>query len=842
MGAPLHPAPGECYHCGQALQPGAVFVARLQHGTESVCCAGCQAVAEMIAGAGLSDFYRFRSGPSASMGAPATATPRAGSTDWGVYDRPDVAASLLRRQPDRDGEGQSVMLALAGMRCAACSWLIERAVQQLPGVLDCRVNTATARARVVIDTARTPLSAVLERIARLGYEPHPVGAAGAADAVRDERRTGLKRLAVSGFGMMQVMMFAVALYYGAYRGMDPTLEAYLRLASMLVTVPVVLYAGWPFLQSAWAALRARAINMDVPVSIALLLAFAASVVNSLRSDGEVYFDSVTMFIFFLTLGRYIEMVARHRTSSVTDALARLTPFTAHRISAAGIEDVSTAALAIGDRILVRSGESVPADGEVLAGTSRCDESLLTGESQPVMRRAGDAVIAGALLLDSSIEVRVTAVGEATVLSGIVRLLDRAQTAKPRLARAADRTATWFLGRILIGAALVGLLWLWIDPDRALAATLAVLVVTCPCALSLATPAAISAATAALARRGVLVTRPDAIEALASADTVVFDKTGTLTRGVVRLERCTTLADIDEATCRDIAAALERGSEHPLARAFMTAATSTDVTDLHVEPGAGVEGLVAGQRYRIGRPDYVVALQGVRSPGSTDPGATDDVVLLGSERGILAEFHVEDALRPEAPNAVAALRAQGLSVALLSGDAAAKVATIAARCRIDDWFSRQTPAGKLKRSRDMAAAGRKVLMIGDGINDAPVLRGAAVAIAMGRGSALAQASADLVLVNDDLGAVPHAIETARRTLRIMRQNLAWAAAYNFLALPLAALGMVPPWAASIGMSLSSILVVLNALRLAPVHADRAPPAVTQSMQAGAVPAPAGGFAS
>ena len=841
MTAPLHPA-GECYHCGQALQPGAVFVARLPQGPESVCCAGCQAVAEMIAGAGLADFYRFRSGPSAPMDGPGTTDNRAGGTDWKVYDRPDVAAALLRRQPGSDGDGRSVMLALAGMRCAACSWLIERAVTQLPGVLDCRVNTATARALVTIDTATTPLSAVLERIAQLGYQPHPVGAAGAEDAVRDERRTGLKRLAVSGFGMMQVMMFAVALYFGAYRGMDPVLETYLRLASMLVTVPVVLYAGWPFLQSAWAALRARSINMDVPVSLALVLAFAASVVNSLRSAGEVYFDSVTMFIFFLTLGRYIEMVARHRTSSVTDALARLTPFTAHRISAAGIEDVSTAALAAGDRILVRSGESVPADGEVLAGTSRCDESLLTGESQPVMRRTGDAVIAGALLLDSSIEVRVTAVGEGTVLSGIVRLLDRAQTGKPRLARAADRTATWFLGRILIGAALVGLLWLWIDPDRALAATLAVLVVTCPCALSLATPAAISAATAALARRGILVTKPDAIEALATADTVVFDKTGTLTRGAVRLERCRTRADVDEATCRDIAAALERGSEHPLARAFMATSNLTDVTDLHVEAGAGVEGRVAGRRYRIGRPDYVAALQGAQAPPATGAGVQDDVVLLGSEHGVLAEFHLEDALRAEAPRAVAALRAQGLTVALLSGDAAAKVAAIAGRCRIDDWFARQTPAGKLERSRDMAAAGRKVLMVGDGINDAPVLQGAAVAIAMGRGSALAQASADLVLVNDDLGAVPEAIATARRTLRIMRQNLAWAAAYNFLALPLAALGMVPPWAASIGMSLSSILVVLNALRLAPVPANREQPVSTRSATPDALPAPAGGFAS
>jgi Cu2+-exporting ATPase len=843
MGAPPSPAASDCYHCGQSLQRGGVFVAQLPQGPESVCCAGCQAVAEMIAGAGLADFYRFRSGPSLSPDPSVSAAARHAETDWMVYDRPDVTVTLLRRQQTRNGEGQAIMLALSGMRCAACSWLIERAVQQMPGVLECRVNTATARAMVVLDPERVRLSAVLERIARLGYQPHPVGGMAAADAVRDERRTGLKRLAVSGFGMMQVMMFAVALYYGTYRGMDPRLEAYLRLASLLVTVPVVFFAGWPFLRSAWISLRARTIGMDVPVSIALILAFAASVVNSLRSRGEVYFDSVTMFIFFLTLGRYIEMVARHRTSSVTDALARLTPFAAHRLGQEGIEDVSTTVLAPGDRILVRTGESIPADGEVLSGFSRCDESLLTGESQPVVRRVGDSVIAGALLLDSPIEVQVTAVGQATVLSGIVRLLDRAQTEKPRLARAADRTAAWFLGRILIGAAAVCLLWLWIDPDRALPATLAVLVVTCPCALSLATPAAISAATASLARRGILATNPDAIEALASADTVVFDKTGTLTRGLVRLDRCTPLADLDEATCRDIAAALERGSEHPLARAFTkAAAVVADIKDLRVEPGAGVEGCIAGRRFRIGRTDYVTALQTPSPPSPIASTAVDDVVVLGCERGLLAEFHLEDALRVEAPAAIVALRAQGLSVSLLSGDAATTVVSVAGRCRIDSWLARQTPADKLEHIHGMAVAGNKVLMIGDGINDAPVLKGAAVAIAMGRGSALAQASADLVLVNDDLAAVPVAIDTARRTLKIMRQNLAWAAAYNFLALPLAALGMVPPWAASIGMSLSSILVVLNALRLAPAQADRVQPPSICDVNVEPVPVIAGGSGS
>ncbi len=568
MTAELSGGAKACYHCGEPLQPGITLLAKLPQGVQPVCCAGCQAVAEMIAGAGLTDFYRFRSGPSTRPEQKAAFSGRAGVNAWQVYDQPEILDSLAHRTSTPAGDGLALTLALSGMRCAACSWLIERALQQLPGILECRVNTATARAIIAWNPDSIRLSMILERIAQLGYQPHPVGAAAAVDAERDERRAVLKRLAVSGFGMMQVMMFAVALYYGEHRGMDARLASYLRLASMLVSLPVMFYAGLPFIQSAWTSIRARTLGMDVPVSIALLLAFAASVANSLAGNGEVYFDSVTMFIFLLTSGRFIEMVARHRTSSTTDALARLTPFVAHRLRGTAVEDVSTAALAAGDRVLVRPGESIPADGIVLSGTSRCDESLLTGESQPVGRRAGDVVIAGALLLDGPLEIRVTAVGGATVLSGIMRLLDRAQMEKPRIARAADRTATWFLGSILLGAAIVGLLWLWVDPDRAFAATLAVLVVTCPCALSLATPAALSAATASLARRGILVTRPDAIEALASIDAVVFDKTGTLTRGTVRLDRCQPLAGLDEPSCRSVAAALERGSEHPLARAFM----------------------------------------------------------------------------------------------------------------------------------------------------------------------------------------------------------------------------------------------------------------------------------
>jgi len=799
-----------CFHCGEPIPRGLVIHARVSGRDEPVCCHGCKAVAEFITGAGLGDYYRYRDTSSSR----ADETPR--PDRWAAYDRPELVERLTRAEPNG---ARSITVLLEGLRCAACSWLADKALSLQSGVLDVSVNPATARARLVWDPAKVRLGDLLRVLEHVGLRPHPLAGEPSEQLALLERRSALKRLAVAGFGNMQVMMFAVPLYFGDAGGMDPAMREYMRLVSMLVSIPVALYAGWPFYQGAWHALRARSISMDVPVSLGIVLAFVASVWNALRGHGEVYFDSVTMFVFFLGLGRYIEMIARHRAGSVADALARLAPVTARRLRGGQVQDVQAVELAVGDELLVRTGEVFAADGVVLEGEGRVDESMLTGESAAIAKPPGSLVHQGTQNLAAPLKVRVAAVAGNTVLSGIVALLERAQAERPRLAKAADRAAAWFLSRILVGAALVFAVWWYVDPSRAFSATLAVLVVTCPCALSLATPTALAAATAALARRGVLVAHTDAIEALSKATHVLWDKTGTLTKGLVRVEEVRPLAELSAAQALAWAGALEQMSEHPIGRAFLASGQpAAAASGVEVHAGRGLEGLVEGRRLRIGTRAFAAELQadqaGGTRPASVPGGdaAEESWVYLGSEQGLLAAFRLTDPLRPEARDCVAGLAALGLRSEIASGDEAATVARVAARCGIDAHAARLAPADKLARLKQLQVEGAVVVAVGDGINDAPLLRGADVAIAMGRGSALAQTSADLILVRDSLEDLPHTVLLARRTQRVIRQNLAWSIGYNLAALPLAALGFVPPWLAAIGMSLSSVVVVLNAMRL------------------------------
>jgi len=798
-----------CFHCGEPIPRGLVIHARIAGRDEPVCCHGCKAVAEFITGAGLGDYYKYRDTSSSRADEP----PR--PDRWSAYDRPELVERLTRAEPNG---ARSITVLLEGLRCAACSWLADKALSLQSGVLDVSVNPATARARLVWDPTKVRLGDLLRVLEHVGLRPHPLAGEPSEQLALLERRDALKRLAVAGFGSMQVMMFAVPLYFGEATGMDPTMREYMRLVSMLVSIPVALYSGWPFYRGAWMALRSRAISMDVPVSLGILLAFTASVWNALAGHGEVYFDSVTMFVFFLGLGRYIEMIARHRAGSVADALARLAPMTARRVRAGVTEDVQAVELAVGDELVVRAGEVFAADGVVLEGDGRVDESMLTGESNAIAKPPGAHVHQGTHNLASPLRVQVTAVAGNTVLSGIVALLERAQAERPRLAKAADRAAAWFLGRILVGAAIVFAVWWFVDPARAFPSTLAVLVVTCPCALSLATPTALAAATAALARRGVLVAHTDAIEALSKATHVLWDKTGTLTKGLVRVEDVRACGNVTSQQALEWAASLEQLSEHPIARAFtVTGAPTVRASSVEVFAGRGLEGRIEGHLLRIGTREFASGLRAAVLPTADTEAAQDATsgeswVYLGDESGLLAAFRLTDPLRPEAGQCVARLAALGLPSEIASGDEAAAVARIAERCGIARQSARLTPQDKLERLKALQREGAVVVAVGDGINDAPLLRGADVAVAMGRGSALAQTSADLILVRDSLDELPHTVELARRTQRIIRQNLTWAVTYNLAALPLAALGFVPPWLAAIGMSLSSVVVVLNAMRL------------------------------
>ena len=777
-----------------------------------MCCRGCQAVAQAIVDGGLTDFYRYRTAPSPQ----ARDLVPGELEELALYDRDDLQQSFVEKQA---GEVREASLILEGIVCAACVWLNERHVRALPGVLEFAVNYSTHRARVRWDNQRIHLSDILEAISAIGYHAHPFDPGRQEQVYRDERRAALRRLAVAGLGMMQVMMIAVALYAGAYEGMDDALRMFLRWVSLLLTVPVVLYSAKSFFSSAWRDLRRRQLGMDVPVSIAIGAAFLASAWATVRGSGEIYFDSVTMFTFFLLAGRFLEMGARHRAGQAAEELVKLLPATAARLGDDGEQRVPVSDLAPGDRVLVRPGEGVPADGRVLEGRSSVDESLLTGESLPQLRTAGDMLIGGTVNNESPLVMVVESVGEGTVLSAIVRLLDRAQTEKPTVARLADRVAAWFVAALLILAAGVAWWWWQHDPSHAFAVTLSVLVVTCPCALSLATPAAITAATGALTRLGVLTTRGHALETLARATHVIFDKTGTLTEGRLRLDSVELLDSRDRDACLAVAAGLEQASEHPIAHALCAAIdTPPAATAISATAGLGIEGCIDGGTYRVGTLDYVTALQADGSAGHADrPGSDVDGVFLGGEHGLLARFTFVDQIRARAGETVAALRDMGLEVELLSGDQQDAVKAVAERLGIPQFRSRCQPQDKLARIHELQRDGAVVAMIGDGVNDAPVLAGAQVSLAMGSGTQLAHASADMVLLSEQLPHLVAAVRTSRRTLAVIRQNLGWALVYNVVAIPLAALGWVAPWMAAIGMSTSSLVVVLNALRLR--NADR-----------------------
>lgn len=788
---------GACYHCGDTIPPGAELTVTVAGEERPVCCHGCRAVAALIADSGLTDFYRYRTGPSP------TPEPEA-PEEWRVFDRDSVRASLVREC----GDGMSeVVLGIEGLYCAACAWLIEHVLQREPGVSDIQVNPATGRALLRWDASRAPLSRLLHRVSQAGYRPHPLDPGEAVPGETRERRAALRRLSVAGLGMMQVMMYAVGLYAGAiHEGMDPGIERFLRLVSLLVATPVVFYAGAPFFRGAWRDLVAGRPGMDVPVSLAVGGAYAASVWHVLVTGGEVYFDSVTMFVFFLSVARFLEMSARQRAARSTAALARSLPETALRLEGGRETRVPLAEIGPGDRLRVRVGDPVPADGTVVRGESRLDESLLTGEFMPVTRGRGDDVIAGSLNQGAPFELTVTRTGGDTMVSSIARMLERAQAERPPLARLADRVARWFVAGVLAAAAATALAWWLTAPGQAFAVTLAVLVVTCPCALSLATPTALVAATAALARQGVLVTRAGVLETLARADRVVFDKTGTLTRGRLTIRRVLPAGGMTATEAGAMAAALEAHSEHPIARAFQGLGDGRQAAEPTVHRGLGIEGIVEGRRLRLGRPDWA-------ADGNTPPAGADTVVALGEGGRRLALFHLADEPRAGAAGVIRDLRDAGLPVAILSGDAEAPVAALAGELGVTEWYSGQRPEDKLARLRDWQAAGQRVVMVGDGINDAPVLAGADVSVAMGSGSALAHRSADMLLAGAWLPDLLLALRGARRTLTVVRQNLAWALAYNACALPLAMAGLVAPWMAALGMSASSLVVVANAARLA-----------------------------
>ena len=786
-----------CFHCGLPVTVPGRWRAPVLGEAREFCCGGCRAVAETIAGGGFARYYETR----AALPAQPPAQP---GESCALYDEPGALREFAARAADVEGALEATFL-IEHVRCAACLWLVEQALRRQPGVVRADVNFATHRAQVTWDPRLTRPSALIGALHALGYGAQPFDPRRRRDTEQARRRAELWRLFVAGFGAMQVMMYAFPAYLDEGTGtLSRESGSLMRWASLLLTLPVILIACGPFFSGAWRELKRLRPGMDTPIALGIAAGFAASVWATVTGEGPVYFDSISMLVFLLLGARWLEAAARERSTRSLDRLARWIPDFALRLDAGAAVRVAASELAPGDRVLVAAGERVPADGVVETGYSSVDESLLTGESRPIACGPGAFLTGGSTNLEQPLVMKVERSGAETRAAAIARLVERGAASRPRLVADADAVAAVLIYVVLGVALLAGLYWqsLWIAA--------AVLVVVCPCALALAAPMALASAAGQFARHGVALAKSSAIETLAHATDVVLDKTGTLTEGRFSIAGVDILGAMGERDCLLLARRLEQGSRHPLARAFGSEAATVPAERLREYPGRGIEGWAAGRRIRIGTRAFCSEIVPGRAPAHAADMFTR--VYLADEAGCLAIFSLRDALRPGSARAVEGLKAAGLRVHLLSGDNPSAVEAAAQALGIEKAFGGLNPEDKLAFVENLQNQGRIVVMVGDGINDAPVLARADVSVAMSGGADLAQRQADLLLLASSVEPIVDAFGVARHTMRIVRQNFAWAIAYNVLALPAAALGWIGPWEAAVGMAASSLIVVLNGLRL------------------------------
>ena len=806
-----------CFHCGLPV-PGNFVSPRLEVFGEprEFCCHGCHVVCKAIVDAGHADYYKHRTDPAVSDNKELV-------PDFleqvELFDRPEIQQDFVKEV----GESREAALLLDNIRCPACLWLNERHLRSLPGVLDVHIDDTTQRARVRWDPATIRLSEILRAITDIGYIAHPYDATRSEQLNRLRRRRSTERLLFAGIIGMLVMHFSLASYLMGGPGPDGELPLWIvigRWSNLLVALLLLAYPGQEFFAGAWNDLKHRRLGMDVPVVLGLSGAFLGSLHATITGQGEVYFDSIAMFIFFLLLARRFELRGKLSAADRLDRLARVTPATASRLAADGrIEEVPVDEIAMGDLIRVLPGTTLPVDGELLEGISSFDESLLTGEAQPVLHQPGDHLIAGSVNGDQPVTVRVTHAVQQSAVSEIRHLVERGLELRPRYAQLAERVASVFVVVLLVIATATAIYWLKTEPASWLSSTIAVLIVTCPCALALATPVALAVSAGRFIDLGVLPLRMRALDALARADLFVFDKTGTLTEGQPALAAVLPFAGQDAELMLRHAAALAHESAHPVAHALRERVPIPGLIPRKVNnvPGAGILGTIEDREWRLGKPEFAAAdsaydesmlatIDAARKRGQL-------ISVLANDLGVQAILAFEDPLRPGVSDMLAGLAENGVrEVAILSGDAAASVQRLARQLGIEDAHGGQSPADKLAWTQAHQGGGRQLAMFGDGINDAPTLAAADVSISFAQATDLANASSDFLVLGDDARALVEARQLAQHTRRNIMQNFAWAAGYNLCAVPFAAAGMIPPWGAAIGMSLSSLIVVMNALRL------------------------------
>ena len=789
-----------CFHCGEPVPNGIDLHIEIENKSQPMCCIGCQAVADTIVENNLTDYYRFRSA-HANKGE-------------------ILVPEQLQRNKILDDENlqnefayyhdgfKETILTIEGISCSACAWLIEMQVSKFKGINKINVNATTQRATVQWQENQIKLSEILSLIDKIGYHALPFKASTAEEANKKQAKSFIRRLGISGILMMQVMMIAFGLYFGAFADMAEHTLVYLRWASFFLTVPIVTYGAFPFYKSAFFALKARQLSMDVPVSIAISLAFLASTWATFTQQGEVYFESVSMFTFLLLIGKFLEFRARTRAADVSANLLKLMPMTATKVEN-GIESfIAATHLKTDDIILIKPGETIPADSEILTGRSQINEAMLSGEQLPLQKTELDDIFAGTINGDGNLTARVKHNNQESFLSQLIRLSENAQSHKPKLAKLSDKIAQYFVALILFVATLTAIYWSQHQPEEAFWITLSVLVVTCPCALSLATPTALTCATTRLNREGILIKSAHVLETMPVIDAVAFDKTGTLTTGEFTISEVKTYGDFSNQDGQNnalaIAAALEAHSAHPLAKAFSPFRNFNHIaTQVIVAPGAGISGKVDNLHYSIGKSSWLL--------NDSDGASHSAQCVLMQEHNLVAEFYLHDGLRDSAKQLIEFLHHEKIITAMLSGDHLQGCNKLQAELKLNSVQANLSAQDKVNAIKHQQAT-HNVAMIGDGVNDSPVLGAAHLSIAMGSGTDIAKNGADVILLNNKLNGVQTLRQVSERTASIIKQNYLWAFGYNAVVLPLAVMGHIAPYMAVVGMSASSILVVSNSLRL------------------------------
>jgi len=798
-----------CFHCDLPNPKNSAFYCELLGDSRQFCCAGCLAIAETLKDNQLLEFYRFRANRS-NKAEPIIPQEL---LDLEALDQPTIIDEISTTEQST----RKIELGIEGITCAACGWLIEKKLQQLPQVQSISVNVSTQRATLVWQNS-SPLSAILKSLINLGYRAYPFSEDSRQASFEKTNQLYIKRLLLAALGMMQVMSYALAIYIGEFQDLSAANQRFFYWISGLITTPVVFYSAKPFFQSAYRNLKAKQLGMNLPVSIAILSAYFASVYSLLSGGKLYYFDSVVMFVFFLLIGRFLEHRARFRSLQKQQNFKRLLPLSVSRRHADNhIEVISTSKIKSGDIVMINAGAIIPVDGLLLERSAEVNEAILTGEFMPIKKEAGDSLISGSTNQSAALVMQVKKNLEQSHIQQLISIQQGAEQLKPDSVSLADKIAHWYVFILLILVVFSSFLWWFIQPSMIFPIVLSVLVVSCPCALSLATPAVIAAATSQLSDLGLMIRSKNAISRLSKVEHIYFDKTGTLTTGTMQLSHLQIYSSVDEKNCIEIAFALEQISDHPIAKAFSNVCSeqmnSISVDQPRETISEGVSGVIDGRLYRLGKKDFALTdcLESIEQTDSC-PRENETALFLTVENTLLATFYFEDGLKPSAISAIKKLHKMGKTISILSGDSKTAVSKVAAQLGIKRYFANQNPSSKLDRIVNHQKTDRNVLMVGDGFNDVGALAAANVSITMGTACNVSKTASDAVLVSDNLVIIAEVLTIAKKVQRVIRQNLIWAVAYNVTAIPFAMMGLVPAWLAALGMSFSSLVVVLNALRL------------------------------